>query len=120
MPVVDQGSGLIAGYTDDEESAYRGPLPVLLFGDHTRVFKYVDFAFALGADGVKVLQPAPWYEAKFLYYYLLTQHIPARGYSRHFKFLKQVSFPFSPPSEQRRIVEAVLEPVLERGVSHAG
>jgi type I restriction enzyme S subunit len=84
---------------------YRGPLPVLLFGDHTRTLKYVDFAFALGADGVKVLQPSPWFEPKLLYYYLLAQEIPSRGYSRHFRFLKQISFPFMPRPEQRRIVE---------------
>lgn len=105
LPVVDQGSEPVAGYTNDGQAAYRGRLPVLLFGDHTRHFKYVDFPFALGADGVKVLQPAPWYEAKFLYYYLLTVRIPSRGYSRHFQFLRQAEFPLIPHSEQRRIVE---------------
>lgn len=105
LPVVDQGSKPVAGYTNDEHAAYRGRLPVLLFGDHTRLVKYVDFPFALGADGVKVLQPAPWYEAKFLYYYLLTMRIPSRGYSRHFQFLRQADYPFIPRSEQRRIVE---------------
>ena len=105
LPVIDQGVAPVAGYTNDQLTAYRGPLPVLLFGDHTRLFKYVDFPFALGADGVKVLQPAPWYEPKFLYYYLQTQDIPSRGYSRHFKFVRQLQFPLIPLSEQRRIVE---------------
>ncbi len=105
LPVIDQGSEFLAGYTNNERAAYKGPLPVLLFGDHTRVFKYVDFPFALGADGIKVLQPTPWYEPKFLYYFLLTQRIPSRGYSRHFKLLRQAEFPLIPRSEQRRIVE---------------
>lgn len=105
LPVIDQGSEFLAGFTDNEGAAYKGPLPVLLFGDHTRVFKYVDFPFALGADGIKVLQPRPWYEPKFLYYFLLGQHLPSRGYSRHFKLLRQTEFPFIPRSEQIRIVE---------------
>jgi type I restriction enzyme S subunit len=105
LPVIDQGAAAVAGYTNDQHAAYRGPLPVLLFGDHTRLIKYVDFPFALGADGVKVLQPAPWFEPKFLYYFLLTADIPSRGYSRHFQFLRRIKVPLIPRSEQRRIVE---------------
>ena len=58
LPVIDQGQTSIAGYTNDPNMAYNGSLPVILFGDHTRIFKYVNFPFALGADGVKVLRPS--------------------------------------------------------------
>ncbi len=105
LPVVDQGASAVAGYTDDRSMAYRGTLPVILFGDHTRLVKYVDFPFALGADGVKVLEPTRAYDAKCLYYYLSATDIPQRGYSRHFQFLREIEFPLPPPSEQRRIVE---------------
>ncbi len=105
LPVVDQGSDLIAGYTDDDSSAYNGRLPVVVFGDHTRVFKYVDFPFAIGADGAKVLEPTAAFEPRYLYYYLLTQAIPSRGYSRHFQFLRKISIRCVPRSEQRRIAE---------------
>lgn len=105
LPIVDQGAQLVAGFTDDEASAYKGPLPVIVFGDHTRLFKYIDFPFALGADGVKVLEPAKWFEPRFLYYYLLTKDIPSRGYSRHFQFLRRLVFQWIPLSEQHRIVE---------------
>ena len=88
LPVIDQGQEDVAGYTNDMAAAYSGDLPVVLFGDHTRAFKYVDHPFALGADGVKVLTPHPGFSAKFLYYYFLSCDIPSRGYSRHFKFLK--------------------------------
>ncbi len=81
FPVVDQGGDLIAGYTDDDGSVYDGPLPVIIFGDHTRVFKYVDFPFAIGADGAKVLEPSTIFEPRYLYYYFLTQKVPSRGYS---------------------------------------
>jgi len=104
-PVVDQGQQLIAGYTNELGELYTGQLPAVLFGDHTRVFKYVDFPFALGADGVKALTANDGIDPKYLYYYLQTLAIPSRGYSRHFKLLKQASVRFPPPSEQRRIVE---------------
>lgn len=105
LPIIDQGQTEIAGYTDDLELAYRGELPVVLFGDHTRALKYVDQPFALGADGVKVLQPRDGFSAKFLYYHWLSSDIPNHGYSRHFKFLKEISVPVFAPTEQRRIVE---------------
>jgi type I restriction enzyme S subunit len=105
LAVVDQGATTIAGYTDDWSMAYRGTLPVILFGDHTRLVKYVDFPFALGADGVKALEPTPAYVAKFLYYYLVATDIPQRGYSRHFQFLREIQCPLVALSEQRRIVE---------------
>ena len=103
VPVLDQGQDFIAGYTT-MDNAYAGQLPVVLFGDHTRTFKYVDFSFALGADGVKVLVPQEGFEASFLYYHFRNVHIPSAGYSRHFKFLRELSVYKPPLSEQRRIV----------------
>ena len=103
MPVLDQGQEFIAGYTTTD-NAYSGRLPVVLFGDHTRTFKYVDFPFALGADGVKVLAPQEGFEASFLYYYLRNADIPSAGYSRHFKFLRELSVCKPPLTEQQRIV----------------
>jgi type I restriction enzyme S subunit len=104
-PVIDQSQEPIAGYTDDSQMLYQGSLPVILFGDHTRIFKYVDFPFVLGADGVKVLTSRDYYNTKFIYFYFQSNSIPSRGYSRHFKFLKEITIPFFVPSEQRRIVE---------------
>ena len=109
LPVIDQGQEDVAGYTNDTSHAYTGDLPVVLFGDHTRAFKYVDEPFALGADGVKVLAPRAGFNAKFLYYFFLSSEIPSRGYSRHFKFLKEIAIPLFAPSEQARIVELLDE-----------
>lgn len=109
LPVIDQGQEEVAGYTNDVSHAYSGNLPVVLFGDHTRAFKYVDRPFALGADGVKVLAPRAGFSAKFLYYYFLSRDIPSRGYSRHFKFLKEFDIPLFAPSEQSRVVELLDE-----------
>lgn len=54
LPVIDQGQEYIAGYTDEEALAIRADLPFVVFGDHTRIIKFVDFPFVLGADGTKV------------------------------------------------------------------
>jgi type I restriction enzyme S subunit len=68
------------------------------------VLKFVDFDFALGADGVKVLKPRPGFNARFLFHFLRTIRLPENvGYSRHFKFLKGCSVPKPTPDEQQRI-----------------
>ena len=46
LAVVDQGQELIGGYTNDVEKSYSGALPIVIFGDHTRCIKFVDFPFA--------------------------------------------------------------------------
>ena len=82
IAVVDQGINFIGGYTNDEDQQYDGELPVIIFGDHTRIVKYIDFPFAQGADGVKILKPSKIYIPLFLYYYLLYLYIPDMGYRR--------------------------------------
>lgn len=105
LPIIDQGQKEFAGYTNDTANAYKGPLPVILFGDHTLVFKFVDRPFALGADGVRVLAARPPFVPKFIFYYLRSARMVSRGYSRHFKFLRELRFPNVAEKEQRRIVE---------------
>jgi type I restriction enzyme S subunit len=105
IPVVDQGQQLFSGYTNDETALFNKNIPVIIFGDHTRIVKYIDFPFAIGADGVKVLEAHGSLSPKFFYYYCQSIEIPSRGYSRHFKFLRNIKIPLPPPSEQHRIVE---------------
>ena len=108
FPIIDQGKALIAGYTDDEAALCKVPLPVVIFGDHTRCLKFVDFPFGMGADGVKVLKPKAGLDAKFLYHYLRQIKLPDGGYDRHFKYLKRETVPLPPLEEQRRIA-AILD-----------
>lgn len=103
--IVDQGKELVAGYTNDESRLCRSQLPVIVFGDHTRCFKYVDFPFCMGADGVKVLRPKVEADVKYLYHYLRQLRITGGGYDRHFKYLKRSSVILPPLPEQRRIAE---------------
>lgn len=104
-PVIDQGKEFSVGFTSERAKLFKGNLPVLLFGDHTRLVKIVESEFALGADGVKALETKPEIAAKFLYYYLLHDPVESRGYSRHFQYLKQKEIPLTPLREQQRIVE---------------
>jgi type I restriction enzyme, S subunit len=103
--VVDQGKELIAGYVNDEARLCRAKLPAIVFGDHTRCFKYVDFPFCMGADGVKVLRPRIDADVKYLYHYLRQLRLTEGGYDRHFKYLKRSSVVLPPLPEQRRISE---------------
>ncbi len=103
-PIVDQGQKLIAGYWDVDKDLYRGDLPVIIFGDHTRIIKFVDFPFVAGADGTKIIIPnSAIVNPLFFYYALLTIDIPSRGYNRHYSLLKEKKIPLPPLDEQKKI-----------------
>jgi len=107
-PIVDQSMNFIAGYTDENEKIVRQQLPVIIFGDHTRIFKFVDFPFAIGADGTKIIFPKiEVFDPKFLYYYFLNFKIPSKGYNRHFKLLKECIVVRPPLPEQRAIAKVL-------------
>jgi type I restriction enzyme S subunit len=105
-PVVDQGQSLIAGFTNDETAIHRGDLPLILFGDHTRAVKYIDFPFATGADGTKLMHAVSGVDSRYLYFALLNRKLPSRGYNRHFGLLCQetVDVP-ADETEQRAIAD---------------
>ena len=107
FPVIDQGQRLIAGWTDDEAGLISTHLPVVVFGDHTRAFKYVDFPFVRGADGTQVLKPKAGIDSLFFYYACRAIELPSRGYNRHFKTLKEQKIPTPPLQEQRSIAQAL-------------
>lgn len=105
--VVDQGKDLIAGYTDSNPTVDNDCLPVIVFGDHTRAVKYIDFPFAAGADGTQILKPSPLTDPKFAFYSVQSavSRMPSKGYARHFGDLKKMHFPIPPLEEQQTIVE---------------
>ncbi len=94
FPIIDQGQKFIGGYTDNVKLIAEGNLPVIIFGDHTKIFKFIDFPFTIGADGVKVLSLRRRdFNAKYYYFYFKTLKLTDGGYSRHFKFLKERKIP---------------------------
>lgn len=110
-PIIDQSVKEIGGYTDNEKDLYKGKLPLIVFGDHTRNIKWIDYEFAQGADGTKLLSTKFFPINKYYYYMLKTINLPNKGYSRHFKYLKEAVLPIAPFDEQNRIVQ-ILEQLL--------
>lgn len=106
VPIIDQGDNEIAGYSDNENLAYKDELPIVIYGDHTRIVKYADFPFIIGADGVKVLLPEKEIMIpKYLYYALQYFNVESRGYRRHFPILKERKIPIPPLATQQRVVK---------------
>ena len=104
-PVITQETDkIISGYTNNPN--YISDLPVIVFGDHSCTFKYIDFPFIRGADGTQLLKVnEEEIVAKFLYYYLSSIRIEnADKYERHFKYLKTTKIPIPPLGIQQQIV----------------
>ncbi|WP_198541646.1 restriction endonuclease subunit S [Capnocytophaga gingivalis] len=108
FPVISQSANYIEGFSSDETKVLKVEDFIIVFGDHTRVVKYIDFDFIVGADGVKVILPNNNL-SKYLYYLILnaSYKIENRGYSRHFQFLQKEFFPLPPLAEQHRIVQKI-------------
>lgn len=103
-PIIDQGQEYIAGFSNESTGLYEN-VPAIIFGDHTRIFKYVDQPFFLGADGVKLLKAKDSNaNYKYLYYALKHARIPNTGYNRHFKWLKELEIRLPSNDEQQKIV----------------
>ena len=102
--IIDQGNNSIAGYTNNADGLYTD-VPALIFGDHTRIIKYVDRPFFLGADGVKLLKSKKdGANYKYLYDALKNAKIPDTGYNRHFKWLKEIQIQYPDITRQKQIV----------------
>ena len=120
-PIVDQGREKIAGFTCDETKLVRD-VPGIVFGDHTREIKYIDYFFVPGADGVKWIRAVDGVSIRYLFHCLTSLSIPSRGYNRHWILVREMLIPVPPLEVQREIVrildqfttlEAELEAELE-------
>ena len=111
FPIIDQGQNYIGGYTNNKEKIIYCDFPVIVFGDHTKVVKLINFSFAPGADGVKVVKPLSFFNPKIFFYFTkyLVKKIPDKGYSRHFQYIEKEKIPLPPLNEQNRIVEKIEE-----------
>lgn len=108
-PVITQEeNSIIVGYTSN--IAPIMDVPLIVFGDHSCTFKYVDFPFVRGADGTQLLKPDKSIDTKFLYYYLQQVKIKnADRYERHYKYLKDILIPVIDIEQQHKIVAQIEE-----------
>lgn len=102
--IVDQGKEKIIGWTDRQNPLRCSQNGMIVFGDHTRIFKFIKFDFFVGADGTQLLECGDCVCTKYMYYVCSKLEIPNTGYNRHFKYLKESLFQIPPTiSEQQRI-----------------
>ena len=116
IPVVSQGKDLIDGYCNDV-SKKIDVLPLVMFGDHTRNVKYIDFEFVIGADGTKFHKILSC-NSEYIYYWMLyaAETLRNRGYARHYTLLKECFISLPPLQEQVRIVSKIkaILPLVEK------
>jgi type I restriction enzyme S subunit len=105
-PIIDQGQSKIAGYTD-EKYPYK-ELPVIIFGDHTRIVKWINFPFYPGADGTQLIKTKSLCDMHFGFYLLWNADIPNLGYSRHMKELKNKIFSIPADKNEQTAIAEIL------------
>ena len=90
IPVIDQSREFICGYTEDQNSILTPNDGHIVFGDHTRIVKYINFEYARGADGTQIIisknENVP---TVLLYQFISSIDLSNYGYARHYKFLKE-------------------------------
>ena len=108
-PVIDQSRNYIAGYTDESECVLNVTIPYIVFGDHTRVLKYVPFSFAKGADGTQLIMSNDLERMPQSLFYnsLIEIDLSNYSYARHFKYLKEESILVPPKDIAQRYDKVV-------------
>jgi len=114
VPCVDQSKDFIGGYTDDVEALIDEEKPVIVFGDHTRVFKFVNFPFASGADGTQlIIAKDESISQEYLFFALEAIDLSNYFYARHFKFLK-AQFILIPPHALIGSFTEIIKPMMSQ------
>mgnify|MGYP003135588322 CR=1 FL=1 len=91
IPIIDQSKDYICGFTDAIDLVINGDVPKIIFGDHTRILKLINFNFVRGADGTQILlSKDKRIPQHYFYHSLLKFDLSNYGYARHFKFLKML------------------------------
>ena len=114
LPIIDQSREFVAGYTDDKDALVNTELPIIVFGDHTRILKYIQFPFAKGADGTQLIISNTTRMPQSLFYFsLVAVDLSNYHYARHFKYLKAEEI-FVPPLDIANKFDKFASPILLR------
>lgn len=114
IPCVDQSRDFIGGYTEEREAVINEGKPIIVFGDHTRILKFVDFPFACGADGTQlIVSNDEALSQEYLYFSLDAVDLSNYFYARHFKFLKDQYIPI-PTESLIATFTATANPIMKQ------
>ena len=114
IPVIDQSRDFVAGYTNEKLSMTSLSKPIIVFGDHTRVLKFIDFPFARGADGTQLILSKNNRMPQHLFYHsLLNIDLSNYHYARHFKYLKDSEI-ILPIEKYSNKYEGLIKPIFEK------
>jgi len=114
IPVIDQSQSYICGFTDEKSSLIVPKQPHVVFGDHTRVVKLVNFSYARGADGTQILVSKDMRMPGYLLHQVVSDiDLSSYGYARHYKFLKESKI-ILPNQTNAQKYQAVVTPWLEK------
>ena len=112
-PIIDQGDAYIVGFTNENDNLLTRH-PAVLFGDHSTKVKFLDFDFARGADGTQILYSSNDAVSQYyLYLAVSALQIPNPGYSRHFKYLKELPIVIPSLSIATKFVN-IVKPLFEK------
>ena len=116
IPVIDQSADYIAGYTNETDALLSSPTGYVVFGDHTRIVKYIRFPFARGADGTQILKSNTLrVPDELLYQIVQSVDLSNYGYARHFKFLKDTLTVIPDEMVAKKYVE-IVTPIFDKKV----
>lgn len=114
IPVIDQSRNFVSGYTNDIETVVNLDIPVIVFGDHTRVLKYIQFPFARDADGTQlIVSGTDRMPQSLLYCSLLNIDLSNYHYARHFKYLKAEEI-LLPTQNVARKFDSIVAPIFKQ------
>ena len=112
-PIIDQGDAYIVGFTNENDNLLTRH-PAVLFGDHSTKVKFLDFDFARGADGTQILYSSNDAVSQYYLYLVVSAlQIPNPGYSRHFKYLKELPIVIPSLSIATKFVN-IVKPLFEK------
>lgn len=114
IPIVDQSRDFIAGYTNDTDACVKPQDAIIVFGDHTRILKYITFPFAKGADGTQLIVSNSDCMPQSLFYFSII-HIDLTNYhyARHFKYLKESTI-LVPTKSIANAYDNIVHPIMKR------
>ena len=114
IPIIDQSADFICGFTNEDKFTISPIKAHVVFGDHTRIVKLVNFDYARGADGTQILISKSNNISDYLLYQIVNSiDLSNYGYARHFKFLKSIEV-VEPDCNISEKYEQVVEPVFEK------